>query len=151
MDSAHLHTARPTPRTVEGSPVSENPTRGPFAATLLPRFQALRVSAAAPAPRETLLLESLEALQTAIEELRVTEEELRSHQEQLADAWHAAETSSDWNRALFDGVADALLVTDDFFATLGMPPAHGRARLSSMRRRLPCGACLTCWRWSGGT
>jgi PAS domain S-box-containing protein len=83
-----------------------------YAAVLLPRFQALRVSAAEPGPRETLLLESLEELQTAIEELRVTEEELRNQQTQLADAWHAAATSSDWNRALFEGAAEALLVTD---------------------------------------
>lgn len=93
--------------------MSENRNTGGFTATLLPRFQALRVSATAQGgPRDTLLTESLEELQSAIEELRVTEEELRSQQEQLADAWHAAETSSDWNRVLFETVAEALLVTD---------------------------------------
>jgi PAS domain S-box-containing protein len=92
--------------------VSENRFGGDYTNTLIHRFQALRVSASEAAPRETLLMESLEELQTAIEELRVTEEELRTQQEQLADAWHAAETSSDWNRALFETVSEALLVTD---------------------------------------
>lgn len=82
-----------------------------YAAILLPRFQALRASATEPGPRETLLLQSLEELQTAIEQLRVTEEELRLQQSRLADARYAAE-SSDWNRALFEGAAEALLVTD---------------------------------------
>lgn len=82
------------------------------AATLLPRFQALRVRAAEPRPRDTLLLEALEALRSAIDELRVTEEELRGQQAQLADAWRAAETGSDWNRALLETVPEALLVTD---------------------------------------
>ena len=94
------------------APVSENRNTGAFTATMLPRIQALRVSAAEDRPRATLLTESLEELQTAIEELRVTEEELRSQQTQLADAWLAAETSSDWNRGLFESVAEALLVTD---------------------------------------
>jgi PAS domain S-box-containing protein len=83
-----------------------------FTAQLMPRLQQLRVYAAEPAPPETLTTELIEELQTAIEELRVTEEELRSQQGQLEDAWLAAETASDWNRALFDGAADALLVTD---------------------------------------
>ncbi|HEU4885245.1 MAG TPA: PAS domain-containing protein [Longimicrobium sp.] len=83
-----------------------------YTAQLLPRLQELRTAAAAPAPRDTLPSELIEELQTAIEELRVTEEELRSQQGQLEDAWLAAETASDWNRALFDGAADAMLVTD---------------------------------------
>ncbi|HEX6371897.1 MAG TPA: PAS domain-containing protein [Longimicrobium sp.] len=83
-----------------------------FTAQLLPRLQELRSAVAAPAPRDTLSTELIEELQTAIEELRVTEEELRSQQGQLEDAWLAAETASDWNRALFDGAADAMLVTD---------------------------------------
>jgi PAS domain S-box-containing protein len=83
-----------------------------FTAQLLPRLQELRVHASAPVPRETLASELIEELQTAIEELRVTEEELRSQQGQLEDAWLAAETASGWNRALFDGAADAMLVTD---------------------------------------
>ncbi len=70
------------------------------------------MAVAAPAPRDTLSSELIEELQTAVEELRVTEEELRSQQGQLEDAWLAAETTSDWNRALFDGAADAILVTD---------------------------------------
>jgi PAS domain S-box-containing protein len=93
-------------------PVSENGFGKGFTAALLPRFQALRVSAAQPGAHETLLQESLEQLQRAIEELRVTEEELRSQQERLADAWLAAESGSDWNRALFDGAPCALLATD---------------------------------------
>lgn len=83
-----------------------------FTATMLQRLQALQTEAAGPAPRDTLTLELVEELQTAVEELRVTEEQLRSQQDQLADAWMAAESASDWNRALFDGAADALLVTD---------------------------------------
>lgn len=83
-----------------------------FTAQLMPRLQELRTAVAAPAPRETLPMELVEELQTAIEELRVTEEELRSQQGQLEDAWLAAESASDWNRALFDGAADARLVTD---------------------------------------
>ncbi|HEX2077795.1 MAG TPA: PAS domain-containing protein [Longimicrobium sp.] len=83
-----------------------------FTAQLLPRLQELRVNAQAPAPRETLASELIEELQTAIEELRVTEEQLLSQQGQLEDAWLAAETASDWNRALFDGAADAMLLTD---------------------------------------
>jgi PAS domain S-box-containing protein len=109
---------------IEGPPVSDN-RFGDFTASLLPRFQALRVSAADPRPRETLLLESLEELQTAIEELRVTEEELRAQQQQLADAWRAAETSSDWNRALFETVAEALLVTDHDGLVRDANPAAG--------------------------
>lgn len=105
--------------------MNEHRSGGDFAATLLPRFQALRVSAAEPRPRETLLLESLEELQTAIEELRVTEEELRSQQNQLADAWHAAESSSDWNRALFESVSEALLVTDPDGVVRDANPAAG--------------------------
>lgn len=92
--------------------MADNRIGGAFAATLLPRFQALRTDAHAASPRTTLLAESLEELQTAIEELRVTEEELREQQERLAEAWRAAEAGSDWNRALFDGAADALIVTD---------------------------------------
>ena len=92
--------------------MNDRRTGEPFTATLLPRIQALRTDAGAVSPRETLLAESLEELQTAIEELRVTEEELREQQVRLADAWQAAETGSDWNRALFDGSAEALLVTD---------------------------------------
>jgi PAS domain S-box-containing protein len=105
--------------------VSQNPPAGNFTAALIPRIQALRLSAAEPRPRETLLLESLEELQTAIEELRVTEEELRNQQTQLADAWHAAETSSDWNRALFESVAEALLVTDPDGVVRDANPAAG--------------------------
>jgi PAS domain S-box-containing protein len=105
--------------------VSDNRSGGDYTAALLPRFQALRISAAEPRPRETLLMESLEELQTAIEELRVTEEELRSQQEQLADAWHAAETSSDWNRALFETVSEALLVTDPDGVVRDANPAAG--------------------------
>lgn len=92
--------------------MSENRFGGKFTTAMMPRFQALRTDASAAAPRTTLLAESLEELQTALEELRVTEEELRSSQEQLADAWQAAQASSDWNRILFDGAAEALLVTD---------------------------------------
>lgn len=105
--------------------MSENRNGGAFTATLLPRIQALRVSAAEDQPRETLLTESLEELQTAIEELRVTEEELRSQQAQLADAWLAAETSSDWNRALFETVAEALVVTDPDGVVRDANPAAG--------------------------
>jgi PAS domain S-box-containing protein len=105
--------------------VSETHSGGDFTSTLLNRFLALRVSASEPRPRETLLMESLEELQTAIEELRVTEEELRSQQEQLADAWHAAETSSDWNRALFETVSEALLVTDPDGVVRDANPAAG--------------------------
>lgn len=83
-----------------------------YTAQLLPRLQELRVHAAGPTPRETLATELIEELQTAIEELRVTEEQLRSQQGQIEDAWLAAETASDWNRALFEGAADAALVTD---------------------------------------
>ncbi|HEX6041716.1 hypothetical protein, partial [Longimicrobium sp.] len=64
--------------------MSENRNPADYAASLLPRLHALRVGAAEARPRETLLLESLEELQTAIEELRVTEEELRTQQSQLA-------------------------------------------------------------------
>jgi PAS domain S-box-containing protein len=106
-------------------PVSENRYGGEYTAALLPRFQALRTSASEPRPRETLLMESLEELQSAIEELRVTEEELRTQQEQLADAWQAAETSSDWNRALFDTVSEALLVTDPDGVVRDANPAAG--------------------------
>lgn len=98
---------------------------GEYAAILLPRFQALRVGAAEGRQHETLLRESLEELQTAIEELRVTEEELRNQQTQLADAWQAAETSSDWNRALFDHAAEALLVTDRDGVVRDANPAAG--------------------------
>jgi PAS domain S-box-containing protein len=83
-----------------------------YTAQLMPRLQELQVVAASPTPRDSLASELIEELQTAIEELRVTEEELRNQQGQLEDAWLAAETASDWNRALFDGAADALLVTD---------------------------------------
>jgi len=93
-------------------PVSESRMDGAFAATLLPRFQELRVQATVPARHETLLLESLEELQAAIEELRLTEKELRERKSQLADAWQAADASSDWNRALLESSANALLVTD---------------------------------------
>lgn len=92
--------------------MSSNRVGHDYTAQLLPRLQELRTHAAAPAPRESLASEVIEELQTAIEELRVTEEELRMQQGQLEDAWLAAETASDWNRALFDGAADALLVTD---------------------------------------
>jgi PAS domain S-box-containing protein len=105
--------------------VSENRSGGAFTATLLPRIQALRVSAAENDPRATLLTETLEELQTAIEELRVTEEELRNQQTQLADAWLATETSSDWNRALFGSVAEALLVTDPDGVVRDANPAAG--------------------------
>jgi PAS domain S-box-containing protein len=93
-------------------PVNNNRLSRDYTAQLIPRLQELRTAVAAPAPRETLQAELIEELQTAIEELRVTEEELRSQQGQLEDAWLAAESASDWNRALFDGAADALLVTD---------------------------------------
>jgi PAS domain S-box-containing protein len=92
--------------------VNNNRLSRDYTALLMPRLQELRTAVAAPAPRETLPAELIEELQTAIEELRVTEEELRSQQGQLEDAWLAAETASDWNRALFDGAADAMLVTD---------------------------------------
>jgi PAS domain S-box-containing protein len=92
--------------------VNNNRLPQDFTAILLPRLQELRGAATSAAPRDTLASELIEELQTAIEELRVTEEELRSQQDQLADAWLAAESTSDWNRALFDGAADALLVTD---------------------------------------
>ncbi|HEX2209850.1 MAG TPA: PAS domain-containing protein, partial [Longimicrobium sp.] len=92
--------------------MSSNRVGHDYTAQLLPRLQELRIHAAAPTPRESLASELIEELQTAIEELRVTEEELRTQQGQLEDAWLAAETASDWNRALFDGAADALLVTD---------------------------------------
>ena len=105
--------------------MSENRFGGEFAAALLPRFHALRVGAAEGRPRETLLTESLEELQTAIEELRVTEEELRSQQTQLADAWQAAEASSDWNRTLFESVAEALVVTDRDGVVRDANPAAG--------------------------
>lgn len=95
------------------------------AAMLLPRLHALRAGAAEPRPRETLLVESLEELQCAIEELRVTEEELRTQQVQLADAWRAAETSSDWNRALFETGLEALLVTDGEGVVRDANPAAG--------------------------
>jgi PAS domain S-box-containing protein len=97
-----------------------------FTAVLLPRLQKLRVDASSSAPRDDLALELVEELQTAIEELRVTEEELRSQQDQLADAWLAAESTSDWNRALFDGAADALLVTDPEGMVRDANPAAGR-------------------------
>lgn len=83
-----------------------------FTAVLLPRLQELRGAATSAAPRDTLASELIEELQTAIEELRVTEEQLRDQQDRLADAWLAAESASEWNRTLFDGAADALLVTD---------------------------------------
>jgi PAS domain S-box-containing protein len=108
--------------------VNRNPDPAPiaaYAAALLPRLQALRVGAAEPRLRETLLLESLEELQSAIEELRVTEEELRTQQNQLADAWHAAETSSDWNRALFETGVEALVVTDADGVVRDANPAAG--------------------------
>jgi len=92
--------------------VNKNRISHDFTAVLLPRLQELRGIASEPTPPDTLASELIEELQTAIEELRVTEEELRSQQDQLADAWLAAESTSDWNRALFDGAADALLVTD---------------------------------------
>ncbi|HVH12182.1 MAG TPA: PAS domain-containing protein, partial [Longimicrobium sp.] len=60
----------------------------------------------------TLLLDSLEELQTALGELRGTEGELRAQQVQLARALDAAEASSSWNRALFENASDPLLVTD---------------------------------------
>ncbi|HEU0301077.1 MAG TPA: PAS domain-containing protein, partial [Longimicrobium sp.] len=81
-------------------------------ARLLPRLQELRVQAAAPTPRPSLATDLIEELQAAIAELRVAEEQLRSQQGQLEDAWLAAETASGWNRALFDGAADAVLLTD---------------------------------------
>jgi PAS domain S-box-containing protein len=93
-------------------PVNNNRLSRDFTAQLVPRLQELRNAVAAPAPRDTLSAELIEELQTAIEELRVTEEELRTQQGQLEDAWLAAETASDWNRALFDGAADAMMVTD---------------------------------------
>lgn len=96
-----------------------------FTAQLMPRLQEFQGVAASPAPRETLATELIEELQTAIEELRVTEEELRSQQGQLEDAWLAAETASDWNRALFDGAADALLVTDAEGVVRDANPAAG--------------------------
>lgn len=79
---------------------------------MLPRLQALRTETAGPQPRDSLTRELVEELQAAMEELRSTEEQLREQQSQLADAWLAAESTSDWNRPLFDGAADALLVTD---------------------------------------
>ena len=93
-------------------PVNNNRLGRDFTAQLLPRLQELRSAVAGPTPRETLSMELVEVLQTVIEELRVAEEELRSQQGQLEDAWMAAETASDWNRAMFDGAADAMLVTD---------------------------------------
>lgn len=75
------------------------------------RLAALR-DQAGRAVSEPLLRNSLAELECAIEELRVTEEDLRQHQSQLADAWRAAEKSSEWYREMFDGAADALLATD---------------------------------------
>jgi PAS domain S-box-containing protein len=75
------------------------------------RLAALR-DQAGRAVSEPLLRTSLAELECAIEELRVTEEDLRQHQSQLADAWQAAEKSSEWYREMFDGAADALLATD---------------------------------------
>jgi PAS domain S-box-containing protein len=92
--------------------MASNRINSQFAALMLPRLHELRVAAADPQLRDSLALELVEELQTAIEELRITEEQLREQQGQLADAWMAAETTSDWHRALFDGAADALLVTD---------------------------------------
>ena len=83
-----------------------------LADSLLPRFSQLRIEAGGPQPRETLLLESLGELECAIEELRVTEEELRQHQGLLAEAWQAAESTSEWNRDLFEGAAECMLATD---------------------------------------
>ncbi|HEY0037596.1 MAG TPA: PAS domain S-box protein [Longimicrobium sp.] len=83
-----------------------------LADSLLPRFSQLRTEAGGPQPRETLLLESLGELECAIEELRVTEEELRQHQGLLAEAWQAAESTSEWNRDLFEGAAECMLATD---------------------------------------
>ncbi|HEY7766692.1 PAS domain S-box protein [Longimicrobium sp.] len=80
--------------------------------SLLPRFTQLRTEAGAPRPRKTLLVESLGELECAIEELRVTEEELRQHQGLLAEAWQAAESTSEWNRDLFEGAAECMLATD---------------------------------------
>lgn len=93
--------------------MSSNRFRHDFTAQLMPRLQELRVHASAATPPETLASELIEELQTAVEELRVTEEELRTQQQQLEDAWMAAETASDWNRALFDGASEAMLVSDD--------------------------------------
>jgi PAS domain S-box-containing protein len=93
-------------------PVPNNRIHREFTSIMVARLQALQTEAAGAQPRDSLLLELVEELQTAVEELRITEEQLRSQQDQLADAWMAAETTSDWNRALFDGAADALLVTD---------------------------------------
>jgi PAS domain S-box-containing protein len=106
--------------------VNNNRSTHDYTAMLLPRLQELRCAATSPAPRETLASELIEELQTAIEELRVTEEELRTQQNQLADAWLAAEAASEWNRALFDGAADALLVTDPEGVVRDANPAAGR-------------------------
>ena len=83
-----------------------------LADSLLPRFSQLRMEAGAARPRETLLVESLSELECAIEELRVTEEELRQHQGLLAEAWQAAESTSEWNRDLFEGAGECMLATD---------------------------------------
>jgi PAS domain S-box-containing protein len=83
-----------------------------LADSLLPRFAQLRSEAGGPQPRETLLVESLGELECAIEELRVTEEELRQHQGLLAEAWQAAESTSEWNRDLFEGAGECMLATD---------------------------------------
>lgn len=60
----------------------------------------------------TLLLDSLEEIQTALGELRGTEGELLAQQVQLSRALDAAEASSSWNRALFESASDPLLVTN---------------------------------------
>lgn len=80
--------------------------------SLLPRFTQLRTEAGGPRPRKTLLVESLGELECAIEELRVTEEELRQYQRLLAEAWQAAESTSEWNRDLFEGAGECMLATD---------------------------------------
>jgi PAS domain S-box-containing protein len=80
--------------------------------SLLPRFAQLRTEAGAPRPRKTLLVESLGELEGAIDELRVTEEELRQHQRLLAEAWQAAESTSEWNRGMFEGAGECMVATD---------------------------------------
>jgi PAS domain S-box-containing protein len=90
-----------------------DPDSNPFKAdSLLPRFAQLRTEASGPRPRKTLLGESLGELECAIEELRVTEEELRQHQNLLAEAWQAAESTSEWNRDMFEGAGECMVATD---------------------------------------
>ncbi|HEX8391240.1 MAG TPA: PAS domain S-box protein [Longimicrobium sp.] len=88
-----------------------NPSDPHQAEVMSSRLAALRDQAEGSVSK-ALLRTSLAELECAIEELRVTEEDLRQHQSLLADAWQAAERSSEWYREMFDGAADALLATD---------------------------------------